>query len=64
MASVLILGGGFGGLAAARELRARLSEDDEVTVVAADDHFYVGFAKLWDWSARDRSSRGQRAFRP
>lgn len=48
MASILILGGGFGGLAAAHELRARLSEDHDLTVIAADDHFYVGFAKLWD----------------
>jgi sulfide:quinone oxidoreductase len=48
MASILILGGGFGGLAAAHELRARLPNDHDVTVVAADDHFYNGFAKTWD----------------
>jgi len=48
MASILILGGGFGGLAAAHELRARLPDNHEVTIVAADDHFYAGFAKLWD----------------
>ena len=48
MASILILGGGFGGLAAAHELRARLPDNHDVTVVAADDHFYAGFAKLWD----------------
>jgi sulfide:quinone oxidoreductase len=48
MASILILGGGFGGLAAANELRARLPDNHDVTVVAADDHFYTGFAKLWD----------------
>jgi sulfide:quinone oxidoreductase len=48
MASILILGGGFGGLAAAHELRARLPDNHEVIVVAADDHFYTGFAKLWD----------------
>src|SRR5215207_993093 len=48
MASILVLGGGFGGLAAAHELRARLSDDHDVTVVAADEHFYNGFAKLWD----------------
>lgn len=47
MSSTLILGGGFGGLAAAHELRARLPEH-EVTVVAAEDHFYNGFAKTWD----------------
>jgi sulfide:quinone oxidoreductase len=48
MASILILGGGFGGLAAAHELRAQLPDDHDVTVLAADDHFYTGFAKLWD----------------
>jgi sulfide:quinone oxidoreductase len=48
MAGILILGGGFGGLAAAHELRARLPDDHDVTVVAAANHFYTGFAKLWD----------------
>ncbi|MDQ3862862.1 MAG: hypothetical protein M3317_05070 [Actinomycetota bacterium] len=48
MASILILGGGFGGLAAAHELRARLPHNHDVTVVAASDRFYAGFAKLWD----------------
>ncbi len=48
MASTLILGGGFGGLAAAHELRRLLPDDHDVTVVASDDHFYIGFAKLWD----------------
>jgi len=48
MASILILGGGFGGLAAAHELRARLPDDYDVMVLAADAHFYTGFAKLWD----------------
>jgi sulfide:quinone oxidoreductase len=48
MASILILGGGFGGLDAANELRARLPDNHDVTVVAADDRFYTGFAKLWD----------------
>lgn len=48
MASVLVLGGGFGGVAAACELRATLPADDQVTLVASSDHFFVGFAKLWD----------------
>lgn len=48
MAHVLVLGGGFGGLAAAHELRRRLPAGDKVTLIAARDHFYVGFAKLWD----------------
>lgn len=47
MAQVVVLGGGFGGLAAARELR-RLLPDAGITLVAGADHFYMGFAKLWD----------------
>lgn len=48
MAKVMILGGGFGGLAAAHELRGRLGPEHEVTLLAADDRFFVGYAKLWD----------------
>lgn len=48
MTHVLVLGGGFGGLAAAHELRKRLPAEDEVTLIAASDRFFVGFAKLWD----------------
>jgi sulfide:quinone oxidoreductase len=48
MAGVVILGGGFGGLAAANELRTRLGDDHEITLVDRNDRFYMGFAKLWD----------------
>ncbi|MDA8286386.1 MAG: FAD/NAD(P)-binding oxidoreductase [Actinomycetota bacterium] len=48
MAHVIVLGGGFGGLAAAHELRQELPDEHRVTLVAADDRFFVGFAKLWD----------------
>ena len=48
MASVVILGGGFGGLAAAHELRSLLGERHEITLVDRNDRFYMGFAKLWD----------------
>ncbi|MGI8794694.1 MAG: NAD(P)/FAD-dependent oxidoreductase [Acidimicrobiales bacterium] len=48
MAHVVILGGGFGGLAAANEARTLLDDEHRVTVVSADDSFYMGFAKLWD----------------
>lgn len=48
MAHVLILGGGFGGLAAAHELRGLLGEEHEITLVDRDDGFAMGFAKLWD----------------
>ena len=48
MAKVMVLGGGFGGLAAAHELRGRLDSDHEITLVADKDRFFVGYAKLWD----------------
>ena len=48
MARVLVLGAGFGGLAAATELRSVLPGDDEIVVVSASDRFFMGFAKLWD----------------
>ncbi|HVM39931.1 MAG TPA: FAD-dependent oxidoreductase [Acidimicrobiia bacterium] len=48
MAHVVILGGGFGGLAAAHELRGLLDDGDEVTLVDRNDTFFMGFAKLWD----------------
>ena len=47
MAKVLILGGGFGGLAAAAELR-RVLPGADVVLVDRRDHFFMGFAKLWD----------------
>lgn len=48
MAEVIVLGGGFGGLAAAHELRRGLPEEHRVRLIAADDRYFVGFAKLWD----------------
>ncbi|PIN82334.1 MAG: pyridine nucleotide-disulfide oxidoreductase [Nitrosopumilales archaeon CG15_BIG_FIL_POST_REV_8_21_14_020_33_23] len=45
---VLILGGGFGGLAAANEIRNNLSSSQaKITVIDKKDWFMVGFAKLW-----------------
>ena len=45
---VLILGGGFGGLSAANEIRNNLSSTQvKITVIDKKDWFMVGFAKLW-----------------
>jgi sulfide:quinone oxidoreductase len=45
---VLILGGGFGGLSAANEIRNNLSSSQvKITVVDKKDWFMIGFAKLW-----------------
>ncbi len=48
MAHVVILGGGFGGLAAAHELRSLLPDGHDITLVARAERFFMGFAKLWD----------------
>jgi len=45
---VLILGGGFGGLSAANEIRNSLSLSQvKITIVDKKNWFMVGFAKLW-----------------
>ena len=45
---IVILGGGFGGLAAANEIRKSLSESQaKITIIDKKDWFMVGFAKLW-----------------
>lgn len=48
MARIVILGGGFGGLAAAHELRKLLPEEHAITLIDRRDHWFVGFAKVWD----------------
>lgn len=47
MARVLVLGAGFGGIATATALRARLKPDDEVVLVDRADDFAMGLRKTW-----------------
>jgi sulfide:quinone oxidoreductase len=44
---ILILGAGFGGLAAATELRKRLGADHRVIVIDRKKSFMMGLVKLW-----------------
>ena len=45
---VVILGGGFGGLSAANEIRNSLdSSQVNITIIDKKDWFMVGYAKLW-----------------
>ncbi len=47
MKRVLILGGGFGGIATAHRLKHRLGENVEVILVDRRPYFMVGFRKSW-----------------
>jgi len=45
--TTLILGGGFGGIACARELRRRLPREHRIVLADRSDRFVVGAAKTW-----------------
>lgn len=60
MSRVLILGGGFGGIAAAHRLRALLDDDDEITLVDAGAHFTMGFRKTGEIVGRAPMAEGSR----
>jgi len=47
MAKILILGGGFGGLACANRLRAELPPAHDITLIDRRERFTIGAAKLW-----------------
>jgi sulfide:quinone oxidoreductase len=60
MKRVLILGGGFGGIATARRLKEKLDTKDEVILVDRRDHFMVGFRKTWALVGESTLEAGQR----
>jgi sulfide:quinone oxidoreductase len=60
MKRAMILGGGFGGIAAARRLKQTLDKEDEVILVDRRDHFMVGFRKTWALTGQSTLEAGQR----
>jgi sulfide:quinone oxidoreductase len=60
MKRVLILGGGFGGLAAAHTLRQRLDPGDEILLADRRGHFMVGFRKTWALTGMSTLEAGMR----
>ncbi|MEE9216298.1 MAG: FAD/NAD(P)-binding oxidoreductase [Anaerolineales bacterium] len=60
MARVLILGGGFGGVAAAVSLSKQLAPDDEITLVDKRDKFFFGFRKTWAFLGTAPMAEGMR----
>lgn len=61
MARVVICGGGFGGIAAARRLRALLGADDEIVLIDQGTHFAMGFRKTAEIIGRGTVAEGSRA---
>lgn len=60
MAKVLVLGGGFGGVAAAFSLSKRLTKDDQITLVDRQEFFYFGFRKTWAFLRSSPMGEGMR----
>ena len=60
MASVLILGGGFGGVAAAVSLSKLLPPDDHITLVDRRESFFFGFRKTWAFLGTAALEEGMR----
>jgi sulfide:quinone oxidoreductase len=60
MKRVLILGGGFGGIATARRLKQRLGQEVDVILVDRRETFMVGFRKSWALVGKSTLEAGQR----
>lgn len=60
MARTVILGGGFGGVAAATHLRRLLGPEHEVVIVDRGDTFMMGLRKLWALVGIAPMEEGQR----
>jgi sulfide:quinone oxidoreductase len=63
MARVLVLGGGFGGLSTAVELRKTLGDEHEITLVDRSPTFLMGLRKLWDLVGMGTIEAGSRDLR-
>ena len=60
MKRVLILGAGFGGIAAARRLKEKLGSNGEVILVDRRPYFMVGFRKSWALVGESTLETGQK----
>ena len=60
MKRVLILGGGFGGIATAHRLKQRLGNEVEVILVDRRPYFMVGFRKSWTLVGESPLEAGQK----
>jgi sulfide:quinone oxidoreductase len=56
----LILGGGFGGISVATELRRLVGEDHEIVLVDRAERFSMGLRKLWELIGHATIAEGSR----
>ena len=63
MPRVLVLGGGFGGVSTATELRKALGDEHEIVLVDRSATFVMGLRKLWDLVGVGRIEDGSRDLR-
>ena len=61
MHRVIVLGGGFGGIATAVALRARLEPADEVVLVERRPTFVMGLRKNWALAGTSTIAQGERS---
>src|SRR2546425_6563735 len=58
---IVILGGGFGGITAARELRGALPAEHHITLIDRSGRFMMGLRKLWMLVGRGTRQEGTRS---
>lgn len=61
MRHTLILGGGFGGISVATELRRLLGDDHAITLVDRRERFHMGLRKLWELVGLGSLEEGSRS---
>jgi sulfide:quinone oxidoreductase len=60
MSGTLILGGGFGGLSVATEVRRLLGDDHRIVLVDRSERFVMGLRKLWELVGHATMADGSR----
>jgi sulfide:quinone oxidoreductase len=60
-ARTLVLGGGFGGIATAVELRRLMGDDHEIVLVDRNPEFTMGLRKLWELVGHGTIADGSRS---
>ena len=61
MARTLVLGGGFGGITVATELKRLLGDGHEVVLVDRNERFSMGLRKLWELVGHATIAEGSRS---